>query len=63
MPVPPIPDVDDTILVKNNEVLRRTPGQDIHQNYNNVLMSHAEDESLFHNKEVLAGKIFSIVYL
>lgn len=55
-PFDPQPTVDEKILVENNEVvLRGSPDQDGDQ-LSNVLMTHAGDESLFHNKEVLAGE-------
>nr|XP_055069439.1 syndecan-4 [Misgurnus anguillicaudatus] len=71
MPVPPKPPIDDEVLVKNNEVLLRAPSQDIYPNDNNVLMSHADDDSIFRNKEVLAaviaggavGLIFAVVLI
>lgn len=56
-PFDPQPTVDEKILVENNEVvLRGSPDQDGDQ-LSNVLMTHAGDESLFHNKEVLAAVI------
>lgn len=58
-PEPPKPTIDDTILVKNNEVLRRAPNHDVSET-SNVLMSHAGDDSLFSNKEVLAGKAVQV---
>ncbi|KAI7807679.1 syndecan-4 [Triplophysa rosa] len=69
-PVPPKPTMDDPILVKNNEVLRRGPNHDVSET-SNVLMSHAGDDSLFSNKEVLAaviaggavGLVFAVVLI
>ncbi|ROK31222.1 Syndecan-4 [Anabarilius grahami] len=56
-PFDPQPTVDEKILVENNEVaLRGSPDKDVDQ-LSNVLMTHAGDESLFHNKEVLAAVI------
>lgn len=62
-PVNPEPTVDDRILVKHNEVLGQGPNRDVSET-NNVLMSHAGDDSLFNNKEVLAGKtVFLTVHI
>ncbi|XP_056606643.1 syndecan-4 [Triplophysa dalaica] len=55
-PVNPEPTVDDRILVKNNEVLGQGRSHDVSET-NNVLMSHAGDDSLFNKKEVLAAVI------
>ncbi|KAK9973736.1 hypothetical protein ABG768_024445 [Culter alburnus] len=56
-PFDPQPTIDEKILVENNEVvLRGSPDKDGDQ-LSNVLMTHAGDESLFHNKEVLAAVI------
>ncbi|XP_048055077.1 syndecan-4 [Megalobrama amblycephala] len=56
-PFDPQPTEDGKILVKKNEVVfGGSPDKDGDQ-LNNVLMTHAGDESLFHNKEVLAAVI------
>lgn len=56
-PFAPRPTVDENILVQNNEVfLRGAPNQDL-DNHSNVLMTHAGDDSLFNNTEVLAAVI------
>ncbi|KAA0712762.1 Syndecan-4 Precursor [Triplophysa tibetana] len=55
-PVNREPTMDDRIVVKNNEVHVQGPNRDVSET-NNVLMSHAGDDSLFNNKEVLAAVI------
>ncbi|XP_067316537.1 syndecan-4 [Pseudorasbora parva] len=55
-PIAPRPTIDERILVKKNEVLHEQPnGDDGHPS--NVLMTVAEEESLFSNTEVLAAVI------
>lgn len=55
-PFVPIPTVDEKVLVENNEVfVQGAPKQDL-DNHSNVLMTHAGDDSLFNNTEVLAGE-------
>ncbi|XP_056126408.1 syndecan-4 [Rhinichthys klamathensis goyatoka] len=70
-PFAPLPTIDETILVKNNEVgLGESPNQENGQQ-SNVLMTIAGEESLFNNTEVLAaiiaggaiGLIFAILLI
>lgn len=66
-PEAPLPTEDEKNLVAINEVgLRESPNQD-GDHLSNVLMTHAGDEGLFHNKEVLAGEemlliLFALVF-
>uniref|UniRef100_A0A673L032 Syndecan-4-like n=1 Tax=Sinocyclocheilus rhinocerous TaxID=307959 RepID=A0A673L032_9TELE len=56
-PFEPRPTVNNDVLVKNNEVgLPGAPNQDNDQ-LSNVLMTHAGDDSLLNNTEVLAAVI------
>lgn len=62
-PFAPLPTIDEIILVKNNEVgLRESPNQENGQ-HSNVLMTIAEEESLFNNTEVLAGEEMVLIHL